>query len=89
MLVKLSACSSTDLLTTPSCPTSITTLDGSDLEYVDNYKYLGVWLDCELSFQTHIKLLQSKIKSRIGFLFRNISSLTTFTPQLSQQLADP
>jgi hypothetical protein len=51
-------------------PTSITTLDGSNLEYVDNYKYLGVWLDCKLSFQTHIKHLQSKIKSRIGFLFR-------------------
>ena len=33
-------------------PTSITTLDGSDLEYVDIYKYLGVWLDCKLSFQT-------------------------------------
>ena len=46
--------------------TSITTLDGSDLEYVDNYKYLGVWLDCKLSFQTHIKHLQSKI-----FQFRN------------------
>ena len=24
--------------------TSITTLDGSDLEYVDNYEFLGVWL---------------------------------------------
>jgi hypothetical protein len=40
-------------------PSSITTLDGSDLEYVENYKYLGVWLDCKLSFQTHIKHLQS------------------------------
>ena len=55
---------------------SITTLDGSDLEYVDNYKYLGVWLDCKLSFQTHIKRLQSKIKSRIGFLFCNKTSFT-------------
>ena len=45
---------------------SITTLDSSDLEYVDNY--LGVWLDCKRSFQSHIKNLQSKIKSRIGFL---------------------
>ena len=27
------------LLPTPSYPTSITTLDGSDLEYVDNYYY--------------------------------------------------
>ena len=38
---------------------SITTLDSSDLEYVDKYKYLGVWLDCKLSFQAHIKHLQS------------------------------
>ena len=53
-------------------PSSITTLDGSDLEYVDNYKYLGVWLDCKLSFQTHIKHLQS----RIVFLFRNKASFT-------------
>uniref|UniRef100_A0A4W5M1G2 Cryptochrome circadian regulator 2 n=1 Tax=Hucho hucho TaxID=62062 RepID=A0A4W5M1G2_9TELE len=63
-------------LPAPARPTSITTLDGSDLEYVDNYKYLGVWLDCKLSFQTHIKHLQSKIKSRICFLFRNKASFT-------------
>ena len=55
-------------------PTSITTLDSSDLEYVDNYKCLGVWLDCKLSVQTHIKHLQSKMKSRIGILFRNKAS---------------
>jgi hypothetical protein len=54
--------------------TCITTLDGS--EYVGNYKYLGVWLDCKLSFQTHSKHLQSKVKSRIGFLFRNKASFT-------------
>ncbi|CDQ88426.1 unnamed protein product, partial [Oncorhynchus mykiss] len=47
-----------------------------ELEYVDNYKYLGVWLDCKLSFQTHIKHLQSKVKYRIGFLFRNKASFT-------------
>ena len=70
MLVKLIACSSTDCFPYPPAPT----LDGSDLEYVENYKYLGVWLDCKLSFQTHIKHLQSKIKSRIGFLFRNKAS---------------
>jgi hypothetical protein len=33
-------------------PTSITTLDGSDL-YVDNYKYLGVWIDCKLFPDSH------------------------------------
>ena len=52
---------------------SITTLDSSDLEYVDNHKYLGVWLD---SFQIHITHLQYKIKSRISFLFRNKASFT-------------
>ena len=41
-------------LPAPARLTSITTLDGSDLEYVDIYKYLGVWLDCKLAFQTHI-----------------------------------
>ena len=61
-------------LPAPARPSSITTLDGSDLEYVDNYKYLGVWLDCKLSFQTHIKNLQSQIKSRICFLLRNGAS---------------
>uniref|UniRef100_A0A8K9VEK2 Reverse transcriptase domain-containing protein n=1 Tax=Oncorhynchus mykiss TaxID=8022 RepID=A0A8K9VEK2_ONCMY len=63
-------------LPAPARPSSITTLDGSDLEYVDNYKYLGVWLDCKLSFQTHNKHLQSKIKSRIDFLYRNKASFT-------------
>ena len=43
----------------PAHPPTITTLDGSDLEYVDNYKYLCVWLECKLSFQTRIKHLQS------------------------------
>ena len=41
-------------LPAPARPSSITTLDGSDLEYVDNYKYLGVWLDCKLTFQTYL-----------------------------------
>ena len=36
-------------LPAPARPTSITTLDPSDLEFVDNHKYLGVWLDCKLS----------------------------------------
>ena len=64
------------LLPAHARPSWITTLDGSDLEYVDNYKYLGVWLDCKLFFQIHIKHLQSKIKSRLVFLFCNKASFT-------------
>ena len=61
-------------LPAPARPSSITTLDGSDLGICSCPHILGVWLDCKLSFQTHIEHLQSKIKSRIGFLFRNKAS---------------
>jgi len=46
----------------------MSTLDGFSLEIVATYKYLGVCLDSSLSFHTHISKLQSKTKSRIGFL---------------------
>jgi hypothetical protein len=57
-------------LPTPARPSSITTLDGSDLEYVDHYKYLAVWLDYKLSFQTHIKHLE------LASYFTNKASFT-------------
>jgi hypothetical protein len=47
-------------------PASITTLDGSDLEYVDNYKYLGVWLDCKLSL-LNISNPKSNLESAFYF----------------------
>ena len=50
--------------------------DGSELEFVSCYKYLGLWLDSSLSFTTHIKHLQSKVKARLGFLYRNKASFT-------------
>lgn len=43
---------------------------------MNTYKYLGIWLDNSLSFQFHINKLQTRIKSRIGFLFRNKASFT-------------
>ena len=70
------------LLPAPALKSSITTLDGSDLEYVDNSKYLGDWLDCKLSFQTHIKHLQSKIKSSIGFLFHKRKHPSIMMPKI-------
>uniref|UniRef100_A0A8C7GNP8 Reverse transcriptase domain-containing protein n=1 Tax=Oncorhynchus kisutch TaxID=8019 RepID=A0A8C7GNP8_ONCKI len=73
------------LLPAPARLTSVTTLDGSDLEYVDIYKYLGVWLDCKLSFQTHIKHLQSKI----SFLFRLLHSHRQTYPSKTDYPTDP
>ena len=43
-------------------------------------------VDCKLSFQTHIKHLQSKIKSRIGFLFCNKASFTHAAKQFLVKL---
>ena len=54
----------------------ITTSEGLELEVVTSYKYLGVWLDGTLSFSQHISKLQAKVKSRLGFLYRNRSSFT-------------
>jgi hypothetical protein len=54
----------------------ITTSDGLELELVTSYKYLGVWLDGTLSFCQHISKLQAKVKSRLGFLYRNHSSFS-------------
>jgi hypothetical protein len=49
----------------------ITTSEGSEPEVVTSYKYLGVWLAGALSFSQHISKMQAKVKSRLGFLYRN------------------
>lgn len=50
------------------CHIKIFVLDGSEIDIVETYKYLGIWLDSKLSFETHINTLLSKVKSRINFL---------------------
>ena len=44
------------LFTPKAHPTalSIATLDGTRIEWVDRYKYLGFWLDNHLNFKYHI-----------------------------------
>ena len=59
-----------------TCPTKITCADGSELEFVSSYKYLGLWLDNSLSFKFHVNNLQAKVKARLGFLYRNKASFT-------------
>uniref|UniRef100_A0A3B1JMQ8 Reverse transcriptase domain-containing protein n=1 Tax=Astyanax mexicanus TaxID=7994 RepID=A0A3B1JMQ8_ASTMX len=50
-------------------PPKISCANGTALEYVNVYKYLGIWLDSSLSFTTHINNLQMKVRSRLAFLF--------------------
>jgi len=48
----------------------IKTFDGTLLERVASYKYLGIWLDDKLNFSTHIDILLKKLRPSIGFYFR-------------------
>nr|XP_049609558.1 uncharacterized protein LOC125988413 [Syngnathus scovelli] len=45
-------------------------LEGAEVEAVDSYKYLGVWLDKKLDWSTHTNHLHRKTQSRMYFLRR-------------------
>lgn len=55
---------------------SLTTLNGIQIKRVITYKYLGIWLDENLSFKTHIEQLSRKLKIKLGFLYRNKQCLS-------------
>ena len=56
----------------------IFTKNKSIIERVSEYKYLGIWLDDKLTFKYHIDVLTSKLRQKIGFLYRNGSSFPRF-----------
>lgn len=49
------------------------TIHGQELELVDAAKYLGVYLDSKLSFNTHVDAVTKKANSTRAFLSRNLS----------------
>ena len=60
-----------------SSSSGIFTLQNEEIELVNSYKYLGIWLDSKLSFQTHVDCLVKSLRSKIGFLFRNKACFST------------
>ena len=54
------------------CPLLHTT-NGTTIERVQNYKYLGIWLDEKITFNTHIEVLAKKLRMKLGFLYRHRS----------------
>lgn len=46
------------------------TIHGHNIKQVNSYKYLGVQIDCEMSWHTHVTSLCSKIHQRLHFLRR-------------------
>ena len=50
---------------------SVVTLEGSDIEIVNSYKYLGILIDDSLTFKPHVLYLVKKLRLKLGFYFRN------------------
>ena len=45
--------------------------NGTALERVTSYKYLGIWVDEKLDFKPHVNQLVKKLRIKLGFLYRN------------------
>uniref|UniRef100_A0A8C6V4C6 Reverse transcriptase domain-containing protein n=1 Tax=Neogobius melanostomus TaxID=47308 RepID=A0A8C6V4C6_9GOBI len=56
-------------------PLNIHTFDGTVIERVSSYKYLGFWLDEKLTFKTHVSKLCRSLKSKLSFYYRNKSCI--------------
>lgn len=54
-------------------------LNDDMLQQVDHFKYLGVYLDCHLTFNSHVLKKVSQMKSKLSFLRR----LSTYLPQVA------
>ena len=51
-------------------------IDGIELEHVDNFKFLGCWLDSKLSWNKHVDELCTKLRKSIFI----INKLKMFVP---------
>ena len=52
------------------------TLNGSHLEVVECYKYLGLLLTSDLSWSNHIETMCTKVRKLLGLLYRWFSTNT-------------
>ncbi len=50
--------------------------DGTHLQKVNKFKYLGVWMDPTLSFNMHIDTIVHKVNCRINMLYRSRKCFT-------------
>ena len=65
-------------------------IDGRSLENVNAFKYLGLWLDTELSFNAHIEAKVLKVKQCSCQLYRSIDCFTfDIRKRIAQQLLLP
>lgn len=50
--------------------------DGTLMENVEEFKYLGLWLDSSLSFRPHIDSIVKKVNYNLRLLYRSINCFT-------------
>mgnify|MGYP003897552265 CR=1 FL=1 len=55
------------------------TLNGAELEIVNEFKYLGFTFSSQLSFTSHLESLNSKAASKCGYLLSNLKSFNVST----------
>ena len=66
------------------------TLHGHQLEHADKAKYLGVTIQSDLKWESHINSITTKANKTLGFLRRNINiSSTTVKEQAYKSLVRP
>lgn len=51
-------------------------VDGTPLKNVEEFKYLGLWLDSRLTFRTHIDSIVKSINCSLRILYRSINCFT-------------
>ena len=49
---------------------------GTEIEFVDQHQYLGIWLDAQLSLKTHVALLEKRVSARTNIL-RTLTSYSS------------
>ena len=62
--------------------------NGIKLEYVNNFKYLGIYIDNKLTFQQHTRYINTRINQTLGIVrlsapYLNLSALKTIYYSLS------
>ena len=55
-------------------------LNGSKLEKVSHFKYLGVWISDDLSWSKHIESICSKSRRNLGYIFRTFHPRSSVIP---------
>lgn len=45
-------------------------LNNAYIDFIDEYKYLGIWIDSQLSFTKHVRNIISNVSFRLGKLSR-------------------